>query len=158
CHIFAPSSLRGKEVTRGERLGVVAPDGEANNGGVAHIHMALSSSSRAPLPFIGAYAVEGIALLATTEPNGYYNTAFRSTNVEVARDSADAVQSVLPGDPVVLSATVWYQRGDSLCFTWTSIRGRDVEFVSSGHMPTFTAPSRTGTLEFRVTVTDGTPE
>jgi hypothetical protein len=80
CHVFSPQSLRNTTVSRGQQIGTVAPAGQANNNGVAHIHLALSApDTRAPMPFVGQYALEGTQLPAVTTSNGYAGTTFRST-------------------------------------------------------------------------------
>src|SRR5207302_9308385 len=79
CHLFAPQSLRNTTVVRGQQIGVVAPPGQANNNGVAHIHMALSApTTNAPLPYVGQYALEGTELPATDASNAYASTEFVS--------------------------------------------------------------------------------
>lgn len=153
CHILVPQSMRNQTVVRGQRLGVVAPPGEAGNNGVAHIHLALSRSG--PIPFIGTYTIEGIGLPATTEPGAYTGTPFTSTNREVASVDAGADLSVRPGTPVTLSAVVTNPTGAGLAYAWTQTGGTSVALASDGTRATFTAPSRTGTLEFRVAVSDG---
>lgn len=153
CHILVPQSLRNQTVARGQRLGVVAPPGEAGNNGVAHIHMALSRSG--PIPFVGTYTIEGIALPATTEPGAYGGTPFTSTNREVASVDAGADLSVRPGAPVTLNAVVSNPTGAGLAYAWTQMGGTPVALASDGTRATFTAPSRTGTLEFRVSASDG---
>lgn len=80
CHLFPVANLRGKAVARGALLGVVAPAGQANNNGLAHIHIALRSGTRAPLPFDGAYVFDGAALPATAATNAHGGATFASTN------------------------------------------------------------------------------
>lgn len=155
CHILVPQSLRNATVTRGQRIGVVAPPGQAGNNGFPHIHMALSLNG--PQPFIGAYAIEGIALPPTTESNAYADTRFTSTNREAPGVDAGADISVRPGAPVTLSATATNPSGAGLAFTWTQTGGTSVALAANGPTATFTAPSRTGTLQFRIAVSDGSP-
>ena len=156
CHILVPQSLRNQVVVRGQLLGVVAPPGEAGNNGVAHIHMALSANGA--LPFTGAYAIEGIALPATTTSNAYADTPFVSTNREVASVDAGVDISVRPSTPVTLSALVSNPSGAGIAYAWTQIAGTSVALTSNGPTATFTAPSRTGALQFRVAISDGSPD
>ncbi|MGE3855924.1 MAG: peptidoglycan DD-metalloendopeptidase family protein [Dehalococcoidia bacterium] len=153
CHILVPQSLRGQTVARGQRLGIVAPPGEAGNNGTPHIHLALSKSG--PVPFTGTYTIEGIALPPTTEPNAYSGTPFTSSNRETPSVDAGADVSVRPGAAVALSAVATNPSGAGLVYAWTQTGGTAVALASDGPRATFTAPSRTGTLQFRVAVTDG---
>jgi hypothetical protein len=156
CHILVPQSLRNQTVVRGQRLGVVAPPGEAGNNGASHIHMALTLNG--PQPFVGLYTLEGVALPATTTPNAYADTSFLSTNREVASVDAGADVSVRPGTAVTLSAQATNPSGAGLSYAWSQVSGTAVAIASNGPTATFTAPTRTGTLQFRVAVTDGTPD
>lgn len=155
CHILVPQSLRNATVTRGQRIGVVAPAGQAGNNGFPHIHLALSLNG--PRPFIGAHAIEGIALPPTAEPNAYADTRFVSTNREAPGVDAGEDLSVRPGAAVTLSATATDPNGAGLSYTWTQTSGPAVALAPGGPTATFTAPSRTGTLQFRVAVSDGSP-
>jgi hypothetical protein len=157
CHILVPQSLRNATVTRGQRLGVVAPAGQAGNNGVAHIHLALTGTGGA-LPFTGAYTIEGIALSATTDANGYAGTSFLSTNRETASVDAGLDLSVRPGTPVTLTAQATNPGGAGISYAWTQVSGTAVALAPNGPTVTFTAPSRTGGLQFRVAVSDGSPE
>ena len=158
CHVFATQSLRGATVTRGQMLGTVAPDGQAANNGTAHIHLALTANSGGPLPFTGAYAIEGTAMPAITTSNGYANTAFVSTNRARASVDAGADLTVRPGAPVTLTPIRNGATGASVAYGWTQVSGTTVALTPSGNSTTFVAPTRTGTLEFRVAVADGSPE
>ena len=72
CHLFPDAGARGRAIARGQRLGVVAPPGAAGNNGVSHIHIALTpAGSRLPMPFTGAYALEGVEMSPTTDPAAY---------------------------------------------------------------------------------------
>ncbi|MEX2372174.1 MAG: hypothetical protein WD800_00075, partial [Dehalococcoidia bacterium] len=47
CHVFALAGLdRGDDVIVGQRIGTVAPDGQAGNNGTAHIHLQVNESGR----------------------------------------------------------------------------------------------------------------
>ena len=56
----------GQTLTQGQYIGTVAPDGEASNGGIAHPHLSLWSTSdggnwdRTSEPFVGAFAMSGM--------------------------------------------------------------------------------------------------
>ncbi|MDA0300974.1 MAG: hypothetical protein O2822_00460 [Chloroflexi bacterium] len=155
CHILVPQSLRNATVTRGQRIGVLAPAGQAGNNGFPHIHIALSLNG--PRPFIGEYAIEGIALPPTGDANAYADTAFVSTNREAPGVDAGSDISVRPGAPVTLRAAATNPHGAGLSYTWTQTGGTTVALTPSGPTATFTAPARTGTLQFRVAVSDGSP-
>ncbi len=157
CHVLVPSTLRGKTVVRGQRLGVVAPPGEAGNNGVSHIHLAVSNNG--PVPFIDNYTIENIALPAITTSNGYANQAFISTNREMFSVDAGADINVRPSTQVTLSATASSPSSTNLSYNWTQISGTQVALSSNGGPTTgFLAPANRGTLQFRVAVSDGTPE
>ncbi len=85
CHFFHdPGVHDGLPVARGQRLGTVAPAGQAGNNGLAHIHVAVHYdhvNGGVTVPLAGAYAMEGTALPAVTTFNAYAGTTFRSTNV-----------------------------------------------------------------------------
>ncbi len=65
-------------------------------------------------------------------------------------------QSVAPGAPVTLDGSASSDpNSDSLTYSWTQIGGENVVLDDSSTVsPTFTAPAVTGTLTFRLTVTD----
>ena len=83
-HIFPSSGLRwGQQVTAGQQIGVVAPAGQAGNGGVSHIHIAVHTgnvSTNPTVPLSGEYAIGGQALPATTAWNAYAGTRLISRN------------------------------------------------------------------------------
>lgn len=155
CHLFAPQSLRNRAVARGQQIGVVAPAGEAGNNGVAHIHLALTAAAGGSMPFVGAYALEGIALPATTAANAYADTRFPSTNRALPGVNAGADLTVRPGTAVTLHPTVTNTGGAGLAYLWTQVSGTAVPLLANGPSTSFTAPTKTGTLQFRVTVSDG---
>ena len=158
CHVLVPSTLRGKNVIRGQRLGTVAPPGEAGNNGVSHIHLALSNNG--PLPFDGSYTLENIALPAITTSNGYAGQAFLSTNREMFSVDAGPDLSVRPDAQVTLTVTASSPNSTALSYNWTQIAGTQVALSSNGGASTsFVAPPMTGSaLQFRVAVSDGSPE
>jgi hypothetical protein len=88
CHVFPQSGLRsGQRVVRGQLLGSVAPPGAAGNNGLAHIHIAAHYSADGrgfgtTIPLAGAYALDGVSLPATVEPNGYAGVTFTSSNAQ----------------------------------------------------------------------------
>ena len=110
------------------------------------------------IPGLGNYTIEGIALPATTTENAYADTPFRSTNRETASVDAGMDQSVRPGAAVTLNAAATNPNGAGLIYAWTQTAGTTVALASNGPTATFTAPSRIGALQFRVTVADGSPE
>ncbi len=75
CHLFPASNLsRGVSVGVGTHLGVVAPPGQANNNGLAHIHLAVHTDQNHfgnAVPLVGKDAVEGRDLQPTSTFNGY---------------------------------------------------------------------------------------
>ncbi len=156
CHILAPQSLRNATVTRGQQIGTVAPDGQAGNNGTAHIHLALSPAGGGPLPFTGAYALDGVEMPAIATSNGYAGTTFTSTNRALPGADAGVDRTVAPGAAVTLNATVTNPTGAGLFYTWTQTSGTTVALQQNGPTATFTAPSRTGRVDVRLTVADGT--
>lgn len=84
CHLFHRADLeRGDTVRAGEIIGQVAPEGFANNNGLAHLHLAVHTSfsgGSQTLPFTGQYTLDNVALPATTTSNAYVGTTFRSSN------------------------------------------------------------------------------
>ena len=158
CHVFAEPGLnQGDSVVVGQRLGTVAPDGQAENAGIAHIHLQLNlrngdfgSSSGTSLPFAGAYAIEGVNFEATTAFNGHAGRRVTSTNGEVSgAPSVDAGtnRTVQTGASVTPTAQV---TGASDVF-WAQQNGTPVlSNVVVGSTLSFVAPSETGTLTFSV--------
>ena len=86
CHLFPdPSLARGVPVQVGAYLGTVAPAYHANNGGLPHIHLAVHHTTGGgrlddTIPLIGAWALEGIDLPQTEQPNAHAGTRFTSSN------------------------------------------------------------------------------
>jgi hypothetical protein len=155
CHILAPQSLRNTSVSRGQQIGTVAPAGQAGNNGVAHIHFALSNAAGSPLPFTGAYAIEGVELPPTDQPNAYAGVQFRSTIVPGPAADAGPDQTVRPRAGVMLSGSGTSPTGSSLRYQWTQVNGPSVVLSTTATTVTsFAAPSSSGTLEFRFIVTD----
>ena len=158
CHVFADPGLdRGDPVVAGQRLGTVAPDGQAENAGIAHIHMQLNlrngdfgSSSGTPLPFAGAYAIEGVTFEATTTFNAHAGRRMTSTNNEVSgAPSIDAGtnRTVQVGSSVTLTAQV---SGATEVF-WAQQSGTPVlSHVATGSTLSFVSPSEPGMLVFSV--------
>ena len=104
----------------GQEIATVAPAGEAANNGLAHIHLAIHRSFNSgvvqTVPFSGDYALDGIEMADTTQPNAYAGQQFTSTNVtqaplpptptptppanrQPARTTASASASVSANDP-----------------------------------------------------------
>src|SRR5690606_30739000 len=115
CHVFADPGLdRGQEVFVGDRLGTVAPDGQAENNGIAHIHLQVNrrdgsrGSSGEPVPLAGEFALDGVSFSATSEYNGHYLRRVTSTNdasANLPRVNAGADRLVNGGASVTLAAS-----------------------------------------------------
>ncbi len=110
CHVLPVPGLRaGQRVTQGQVIGSVAPPGQAGNNGLAHIHIAAHYADGgrgfgSTIPLVAAYAIEGVALPATSEPNGYYGMTFRSSNTQVVGTSTSPAivgtpTAAPPGEP-----------------------------------------------------------
>jgi hypothetical protein len=157
CHIFASQSLRNTTVARGQYIATIAPAGMAGNNGTAHVHMALTAAAGGPLPFDGAYALEGTSLPATTEPGAYTGTNFRSSMVPAPVVEAGPEQTVRPRATVALSGYAVGSAGATLRYQWTQVSGPAVAITSAASPEaTFAAPVANGTLQFRLTVADDT--
>ena len=103
CHVNPRAGLRsGDRVSRGDVLARVAADGEANNAGIAHIHLAVHTRLGGDtLPFVGEWALEGVALPATGASNAYAGRSFRSSN---GAASSAAAPDAPPDAPPAASA------------------------------------------------------
>ena len=125
---------------------------DAANNGLSHIHFAVSSPSTSgygmgtTVPFIGAYAIEGVALPATTEPNAYAGVAFTSTNAvnHAPVVNAGADQQVRPGATVTLSAQGTDPDGNALTYVWSQSQVRRSRCRRRGPRPPSPRPTRTG--------------
>jgi len=90
AHVLLTRGLsRGQFVRQGEQLGTVAPAGSTNNNGTPHIHINVYSqptasspaSSRVPIPFDGALALDGRSFAVNGTYNQYNGVrGLRSTN------------------------------------------------------------------------------
>ncbi len=109
-----PSIVAGTRVVRGQRLGVVAPPNEANNGGWPHLHVNLWRSSdggnwdRNSVPFTGAYTLGGMSLpdLGSNSTNQHRGVGFVSTNTQVGATGptpSPTPPPIRPGTPVQVS-------------------------------------------------------
>lgn len=150
CHVHAlPGLQRGDTITVGQRLGTVANDGEAENGGTAHIHLQLNArgdqGTGESLPFTGAYRLDGVSLPAITTFNGYAGTRFTSTNdpaLAVASVLAGPDRSVEAGSLVTLTAT-----GQNLDqYAWIQTEGPLLTLQTNGITTTFVAPAEVGAV------------
>ena len=150
CHVFPFAGIRGRTVGRGQPVATVAPPGEANNNGTAHIHMALTTGGT-NIPFTGAYALEGRDFPATTAPNAYSGERVSSSNVAVSSVDAGADQRVRAGVRVTLTAT---PSEPGALIGWSQLAGPAVQLAVSGATATFTAPSTLGTLQFQAEAFD----
>lgn len=157
CHVFPDPSLdRGDFVAEGQQIGIIAPDGDANNNGVAHIHLQLNVRDDAPgstgesLPFAGAYAIEGVEFGITTDSNGHAGRGFTSTNAATSGSPsviAPPDRTVAPGEVVTLTA----QASGVASVFWVQQSGPSVQTdVSEGTTVTFTAPTVPGSVSFQV--------
>ncbi|PKN82414.1 MAG: hypothetical protein CVU47_03060 [Chloroflexi bacterium HGW-Chloroflexi-9] len=150
CHVHAlPGLQRGAAIITGQRLGTVADDGEAGNGGTAHIHLQLNArsgqSTGASLPFADAYRLDGVSLPAISTFNGYAGTRFTSTNdpaLAVASVFAGIDHSVEAGSLVTLTATG--QNIDE--YAWIQTEGPLLTLLTNGVSTTFVAPADVGTV------------
>jgi hypothetical protein len=165
CHLNPdPSLRRGQAVKRGAHLATVAVAGDAANNGLSHIHFAVSVPSSSgwgmgtTLPFIGAYAIEGVALPATTAPDAYTGVAFVSTNAQNHTPSVTAGPdlSVRPGATVTITAQGSDVDGSAqLTYVWSQSQGPSVALQAQGATVTFTAPPTDGdTLRLTVAAID----
>jgi hypothetical protein len=155
CHVFPYAGIRGRTVAQGQPLATVAPPGQANNNGTAHIHMALSQSSGgrtgANIPFSGEYALEGRELPATGAPNAYYGERFVSSNALRSSVDAGPDQRVRPGAQVTLTAA---PSDPAALVGWSQVGGPAVQLTLRGAVATFTAPSGNATLQFQAEAFD----
>lgn len=160
CHVFAEPGLeRGRPVSVGDRIATVAPDGEAENNGIAHIHLQVNlrdgsrGSNGAPVALAGAYALDGVSLPATDAFNAHYLARITSTNdpvVALTSVDAGADRRVDRGALVTLTAS----SATATSFTWTQVEGPAVTLQPAGASVTFQAPEEGGvTLGFQVTAT-----
>lgn len=98
-------------------------------------------------------------MLAVSSDNVSDNDSVRITIIEDGNDppSADAGtdMTVRPGETVNLSGSGSDPDDDSLSYSWTQTGGHDVTLRNSDKASaSFTAPDRTGTLTFTLTVID----
>ncbi len=157
CHVFADPGLeRGQQVQVGDRLGTVAPDGEAENNGIAHIHLQVNvagsrGSGGDPVPLTGAHALEGVSLPPTATYNAYYLRRFVSTNdpvLALPRVEAGTDRRVGAGTEVTLTASA----ENASQFTWQQVEGPAVALQPAGAAVTFHSPEESGAvLRFQVT-------
>lgn len=163
CHVFPDPSLDRRDfVAEGQQIGIVAPDGEAANNGIAHLHLQLNARDDAPgstgdsMPFAGAYAIEGVELPAITDSNGYAGHRFTSTNAATQGTpgssggpsvTAPGDRTIGPGEVVTLTA----QSSGVANVFWVQQSGPPVQTnVSAGTTVTFVAPSESTSLSFQV--------
>jgi hypothetical protein len=139
CHVFADAGLqRGQTVRPGQRLALIAPDGQAENNGIAHVHYQLNmrtsgwgGSNGEPLPFAGEFALEGRSLPAIADANGYYLEKFTSTNdasLALTNVDAGANLTVDPGAAVTLTAS----SSNAGEFYWEQYEGSAVALQPAG--------------------------
>jgi biotin carboxyl carrier protein len=157
CHVFANAGLeRGQTVRPGQRLATIAPDGEAENNGIAHVHYQLnartsgrSAGNGEPLPFAGEFALEGRSLPAIADSNGYYLEKFTSSNdasLALTNVKAGVNLTVDPGQTVTLNAS----SSNAGEFYWEQYEGVTLALQPAGAALTFVAPQEAAVLRFRV--------
>jgi hypothetical protein len=105
CHFFPePGLFRGLSVQVGDFLGTVAPAFFAENGGLPHIHLAVHQTQGSGLiqgtvPFVGAWALEGVNLPSTGTFNAHAGTRLVSSNGRGAPQPAPLSSPVPADDP-----------------------------------------------------------
>lgn len=88
CHVIYSKNWSGKDVSRGTKLGTVAPRGQAGSGGIAHIHLTIyrttnsnGGSGRIGVPFSGDCKIDGYNFPSHGTPNEYKGKkGLKSTN------------------------------------------------------------------------------
>jgi hypothetical protein len=117
----------GQPVRTGQVLGTVAPAGEANSGGTAHIHLTVWQTtdggnwSRTAIPFTGATAVDGYDFpdLGAAVRNQHRLTAVSSTNAPLPTGSVG-----VPPAPVLKAPTTGSSSATSaVTFSWNAVAG-----------------------------------
>ncbi|MDA1061332.1 MAG: hypothetical protein O2895_00200 [Chloroflexi bacterium] len=160
CHVVPAAGLDRKDrIEVDEVIGSVAPDGLANNNGMAHIHMAVFVGGRT-VPFTGLYAIEGRTYAATSAWNAYYGELLLSNNTGGATNSGAGSFSVEIGEDLEIAAGASVTLNarpdtgdDILAYEWSQIAGPSVAVSDSGRTISFVAPAESGaTLIFRVIV------
>lgn len=157
CHIITDAVIpQGTRIFQGQRIGVVAPEGQKGNNGLAHIHLAVNvgGTSGTSLPFDGDYLLDGVSLPATTLANAYSGAiTITSTNdpaLAALQVTAGADQLVDPRQRVTLTA----DSATGTSYSWTQVSGPTVALTRSGRTATFTAPDSPGAvLQFQVSAT-----
>jgi uncharacterized protein YraI len=80
--IWAGGIREGQTITQGQYLGVIAPAGQAGNGGSPHLHITGWKTwdggnwSRVAQPFVGRFAIEGVTFPESGARNDYLNYTF----------------------------------------------------------------------------------
>jgi hypothetical protein len=152
CHVHAlPELQRGQTVTLGQQIGTVANDGQAGNGGTAHIHLQLNartsggSNTGESLPFAGDYALEGQSLAAVATFNAYAGVRFTSTNdpsLYLPRVDAGPDRVIDAGATVLLQGT-----GTNVeTLRWIQIGGPVVTLEGQGGVVSLVAPDAPGAV------------
>lgn len=100
-----PGLTAGMRITTGQRLGVVSPPGLGGNGGWPHLHINLWRTNdggnwdRQPVPFTGAYAIDGYDLPSLGgQLNQHNGKTLYSSNTEIGSGNTNP-----PGIPVQVS-------------------------------------------------------
>jgi hypothetical protein len=152
CHVHAlPELQRGQQVTVGQRIGTVANDGQAGNGGTAHIHLQLNartsggSNTGESLPFAGDYALEGQSLAAVATFNAYAGVRFTSTNdpsLYLPRVNAGPDQTIDAGATLLLQGS-----GSNVQeLRWIQVGGPVVTLEGQGGVVSLVAPEAPGAV------------
>jgi hypothetical protein len=154
CHLFVDRGIeRGVDVSRGDRLGVVAPAHAAGNNGLPHIHMAVHDSSTSyfglTLPLVGPYAIEGREFPATNAWNAYSGVKLVSTNGNSRSAPSLPVPPAPPTGPDAPTLSYVPVRGHSGLTIWSGGTITDLLGVAGGRgcsVRTFAVSSTQGTL------------
>ncbi len=125
---------RGLRVSVGDPVGLVFPVGYDVNGGVAHIHYAIHSTSgggrlNRTIPFTGMYAIEGRELHWADEYNMHAGLEFTSTNtpnwtapaVEPGVEAPAEDEQVVVPEPEPEPAVVWTIPADAPVGGWRAV-------------------------------------
>lgn len=153
CHIITDATpARNATVVQGQRLGVVAPEGQKGNNGLAHIHLAVNrgGSSGTSLPFDGDYLLDGVAFPATTAPNAYSGApVVTSTNAgqpisvpAISRGrivsgivQTDGLSLVMFGGGTNAELVAGAGCGTTSATFWVTINGRFIGYIPAALVP-----------------------
>lgn len=126
---LAAGLAAGQAIQQGQVLGSVAPAGEANNGGTAHIHLTLWQTndggnwSRNAIPFTDTLKLDGydFPALGDSTRNQHYETQIVSTNQPLTTGSA-----AVPSTPTLVSpatGTTYTSTNVAPTLKWNAVSG-----------------------------------